>query len=208
MTLPDLARERALWQQGVLRVAGVDEVGRGCLSGPVLAVAAVLPAACEPLPGVRDSKTLGAAQRDRLYCQIKRQVAAFAVGAASVEEIDRLNILNATYLAMQRALRRLGPYDYALIDGRPGPALLLGPHTAIVDGDSLCYSIACASILAKVIRDRLMTRLAARYPGYGWERNAGYGTRAHLQALARLGVTPLHRRSFAPVRRLLPPASS
>jgi ribonuclease HII len=173
------------------------------LSGPVLAAAVLLPAGCEPLAGVNDSKKLSPARREELYSQIKQQAAAFALGAASVEEIERINILHATWLAMRRALRRIGSYDHALIDGKGYQRANLGPHTAIIGGDRHSYAIACASIIAKVARDRLMARLALRYPGYGWERNAGYGTAEHCAALQRLGVTPLHRRGYAPVRQVL-----
>ncbi len=124
-----------------------------------------------------------------------------AVGAASVAEIDRINIYHASHLAMRRALRRIGAYDHVLVDGRRIAGFDdVGPHTAVVDGDALCYAIACASVVAKVTRDRLLARLALRHPGYGWERNAGYSTREHLEALRTLGVTPHHRRSFAPSR--------
>ncbi len=205
---PTLVFEESLWANGQNRVAGVDEVGRGCLSGPVVAAAVILPVHCTPLTGVADSKQLRPARREQLYHAIQAQAIAFAIGAAGVAEIDRLNILNATYLAMQRALARLGPYDHALIDGRDTRHHDLGQHTAIIGGDAQVYSIACASIIAKVVRDRLMARLALRYPGYAWERNAGYGTRAHLEGLQTLGVTPLHRRSFAPVRARLSKTSA
>ncbi len=200
---PSLILEQSHWHNAEALVVGVDEVGRGCLSGPVLAAAVLLPPDCHPLPGVTDSKKLSLAQREKLYIQIKQQALRFCIGIASVAEIDRLNILNATYLAMQRALQRIQPYDHALIDGRDSKKHDLGKHTAVIGGDQRCYSIACASILAKVIRDRLMCRLAQKYPGYGWERNAGYGTQAHLHALDSLGVTPLHRHSFAPVKQRL-----
>ncbi|MFI5273955.1 MAG: ribonuclease HII [Ktedonobacterales bacterium] len=203
LVVPGLHAEEALWERGLLRVAGVDEVGLGCLCGPVVVAAVVVPVHCAMLPGVRDSKTLTAAARGRLYADIRRQALAVKVAGSSVEEVDRLNVLRATHTAMARALSHLGGYDHALIDGRPVRSLDLGPHTAIVDGDATSYAIACASIVAKVVRDRLMRLLARRYPGYGWERNAGYGTREHLDALRSLGVTPLHRRSFAPVRAAL-----
>ncbi|WIG59124.1 MAG: Ribonuclease HII [Ktedonobacterales bacterium] len=201
--VPCLDVEQQLWAAGIVRVAGVDEVGRGCLSGPVVAAAVILPVGCAMLPGVRDSKTLSATQRARLYHAIRAQALAVAVSAAPVSEIDTVNILRATHFAMLRALALVAPYDHALIDGSPVKTVDLGPHTALVDGDATCYAIACASIIAKVVRDRLMRRLALRYPGYGWERNAGYGTAEHLDALRRLGVTPHHRRSFAPVRAIL-----
>ncbi|MCP4695485.1 MAG: ribonuclease HII [Gammaproteobacteria bacterium] len=202
-SIPALDVEQTLWAHGHTRVVGVDEVGRGCLSGPVFAAAVHIPVNCEMIEGVRDSKKLSPAQRERLYIAIKSQGLVFGIGAASVAEIDRINILNASYLAMQRALRRVRPYDHALIDGKDSKKFDLGPHTAIVGGDGSSYVIACASIIAKVTRDRLMRRLAKHYPGYGWERNAGYGTREHLQALEKSGVTPFHRRSYAPVRRIL-----
>lgn len=205
MLVPGLSVEQSLWRRGAPRVAGVDEVGLGCLCGPVVTAAVVVPMDCVMLKGVRDSKTLSAGQRERLYHDIVRQAASIGISAASVAEIDRVNVLRATHAAMRRALLRVAPYDHALIDGRPIKDVNLGPHTAIVDGDATCYAIACASIVAKVVRDRLMQRLAVRYPGYGWERNVGYGTREHLMALRTLGVTPFHRRSFAPVRAILAP---
>ena len=204
--VPDLAAEASLWARGFTRIAGVDEVGLGSLSGPVVAAAVVIPPGCVPLAGVRDSKTLSAEARSRLYHAIRGQALAVGVAAASVAEIERLNVLRATHTAMSRALVRAAPCEHALIDGRPIKTLeWLGPHTAIVDGDASSYAIACASIVAKVVRDRLMRLLALRFPGYGWERNAGYGTPEHLDALRRLGVTTLHRRSFAPVRAVLDP---
>jgi ribonuclease HII len=200
---PSLRAERALWQDGVLRVVGVDEVGMGPVCGPVVAAAVLLPVGCRRIRGVDDSKVLSALQRRRLYDKIRKQALSVGVGAASVKEIDSLNILRASRVAMQRALRKIGPYDHALIDGRPIKHTDLGPHSTIVDGDALCYSIACASIVAKVIRDRLMERLSRRHPGYGWEQNAGYNTRAHQQAIRTLGVTPYHRRSFTFVQMAL-----
>lgn len=194
-----LALEDGFWARGVQRVAGVDEAGRGPLAGPVLAAAVILPPGVR-IEGVDDSKRLRPAVRERLAVEIERVALAFAVGAASAREVDRLNILRATHLAMRRALDRLRvPPDHVIVDGLPVP-LLGEAQTAVVEGDRRVHSIACASILAKVTRDRLMCRLAARYPGYGWERNAGYGTPEHLDALARLGPTPHHRRSFSPVQ--------
>jgi len=203
--VPTLRFERALWRAGATRVAGVDEVGVAPTSGPVVAAAIVMRPGCHRIPGVRDSKTLSAAQRERLACQIRRRASAVGVGAASVAEIDRLNIYHATHLAMRRAIARLGGHDHVLVDGLriAGFESDVGPYTAIVDGDALCYTIACASVVAKVVRDRLMTRLAARHPGYGWERNAGYATREHRAAIRELGVTPFHRRSFASVREAI-----
>jgi ribonuclease HII len=201
--VPTLAREWALWKDGARRVAGVDEVGMACLAGPVVAAALVVRPYCRKIPGVRDSKTLSLQQRERLYEQILGRATAVGVGAASVREINQLNILRASHLAMYRALRRVAPYDHALIDGLPVRDQDLGPCTPIVDGDAYSYSIACASIVAKVTRDRLMNKLAARYPGYGWEHNVGYATRLHRLAIREQGLTPFHRLAYAPVRAYL-----
>ncbi len=182
-------------------VAGVDEAGRGPWAGPVVAAAVVLDAACVPA-GVTDSKQLSRARREALFAAL-RASARIGVGAASVAEIDRLNILAATLVAMGRAVDDLGVAPaHVLIDGNRTPELAC-PATAVVGGDARSLSIAAASIVAKVTRDRIMARLARRYPGFGWERNAGYGTPEHRSALDRLGVTPHHRRSFAPVARRL-----
>jgi len=200
---PDLSLEHSHWTCQRQRIVGVDEVGRGCLAGPVVTAAVLLPTDCQMLPDVTDSKKLTAKQREALYGKIKAQALRFSVGAASVAEIDEINILNATYLAMQRALQRIQPYDHALIDGKDTNKHDLGAYTAVIGGDQRCYSIACASIMAKVIRDRLMQQLATKHPGYAWETNAGYGTKAHLNALDTLGITPWHRRSFAPIKQRL-----
>jgi ribonuclease HII len=154
---------------------------------------------------VRDSKTLSAGQRERLAPLIRRRAVAVGLGAASVREIDTINIYHATHLAMRRAVARLGGHDHVLVDGNriAGFEAAVGPYTAIVDGDAKCYTIACASIVAKVVRDRMMTLLSARYPGYGWERNQGYATLEHRQAIRRLGLTPFHRRSFLALQRTL-----
>jgi len=183
----------------------VDECGVACLGGPVVAAACIIPFNARRIPGVRDSKMLTREQRERLFERILRQAIGIGLGAASVAEIERLNILNATRLAMQRALRRVGPYDHALIDGPNIRTHDMGPHTCIIDGDALCYAISCASVIGKVTRDRLMVRLAARYPGYGWEHNAGYPTPDHRRALHQLGATPHHRRTFGTVRLILFP---
>jgi len=203
--VPTLRRERALWRAGVARVAGVDEVGVAPACGPVVAAAVIVRPNTHRIAGVRDSKTLSAAQREALAPEVRRRALAVGVGAASVAEIDRLNIYHATHLAMRRALLRLGGHDHVLVDGMAiaGFEADVGPYDAIVDGDAHVYSIACASIVAKVVRDRLMARLAARYPGYGWEHNAGYATAEHRAAMAELGVTPFHRRSFITTRRAL-----
>jgi len=181
-------------------VAGVDEVGRGPLAGPVVACAVVMPPDARAIAGVDDSKRLTAAERERLERLIRRRALAVAVGAASAREIDRLNIYHATVLAMRRALARLERLlgvvpHHVLLDGKPIRTLGV-EHTAVVGGDAKVHAIACASIVAKVTRDRLMTALARRRPGYAWERNAGYATVAHRAGLAALGMTPHHRRSF------------
>lgn len=197
-----LAFEEEFWSLGRRHVAGVDEAGRGPLAGPVLAAAVVL-APGTFIEGVDDSKRVPAPAREALAVEIVRHAVACAIGAASPREVDRLNILRATHLAMRRAVDRLAvPIDHVIVDGLPVPAL--GPdQTAVVEGDRRVHSVACASILAKVTRDRLMRRLSRRYPGYGWDRNAGYGTPEHRAALERLGPTPHHRRTFAPVQFVL-----
>ena len=183
-------------------IAGVDEVGRGPLAGPVVACAVVMPPDLRAIPGVDDSKKLTAEARTRLAVKIRQRAVSIGIGAASVREIDRVNIYQATVLAMRRALSRLAVApNHVLIDGKPFRTLEI-PHTAIVGGDDVCYSIACASIIAKVTRDRVMHALAVRYPNYRWERNVGYSTLAHVQGLAQYGATPHHRRSFMPVGQL------
>jgi len=181
-------------------LAGVDEVGRGPLAGPVFACALVMPAGVRAIAGVADSKKLDAATRVALAARIRATAVCIGVGAASVREVDRMNVLQATVRAMQRALthceRQLGCVpDHVLVDGNPLRWLGV-PHTAVVKGDATCYSVACASIIAKVLRDGLMHRLATRYDGYAWERNVGYGTLAHREAIRARGLTPHHRRSF------------
>ena len=181
---------------GTRLVAGIDEVGRGPLAGPVVAAAVVL---LEPLDGLADSKLLRAEQREALAAAL-RPVARIGIGAASVAEIDRLNILWASMLAMRRAVLRLGCLpDLALVDGDRVPDLPC-PAEAIVDGDRDVPAISAASIIAKVTRDRLMRRLAGRYPGYGWDTNVGYPTPAHVDGLRRIGPTCHHRRTFRPVQ--------
>ena len=161
-----------------------------------------MPPSARRIPGVRDSKMLSRAQRERLYPLILRRALAIGIGAASVAEIDRLNIYHATTLAMRRAVCRIRERDHVLIDGLRirDFELHVGNYTAMVDGDARCYSIAAASVVAKVVRDRLMDRLAGRYPHYGWEHNAGYSTPAHRLGISEHGVTPFHRQSFARVR--------
>ena len=183
-------------------IAGVDEVGRGPLAGPVVACAVVMPPDTRAIRGVDDSKKLTAAEREKLAGCIMKRALCVAVGAASVREIDRINIYHAAVLAMRRALRRLKVTpDHVLVDGNRIRSLGV-EHTAVVGGDGCCHSIACASIVAKVTRDRLMRALARRHPYYRWETNAGYGTPEHHAGLASHGLTPHHRRSFAPVVQL------
>lgn len=183
--------------------AGIDEVGRGCLAGPVVAVAVILPPDFD-LPGLTDSKQLSRRCREVFDEEIRRQALAVGVGSASVEEIDRLNILQATFLAMNRAVEVLALRpDYLLIDGNRFRTEGDIPYETIVRGDGTVASIAAASIVAKVYRDRLMSRLGEAYPQYHWGQNAGYGTAAHRAAILTHGITPYHRRSFAPCRRSL-----
>ena len=198
--LPDDRFESAARARGLACVAGVDEAGRGPLCGPVVAAAVILDPARLP-EGLNDSKKLTARARARLH-EAVLATAQVGVGLASVEEIDALNILRASHLAMERAVAGLKA-DHALIDGNLIPRGLGCAATAIVKGDAKCLSIAAASIVAKVTRDRIMVDLAQQHPGYGWEANAGYPTKAHLEALQNLGVTPWHRRSFKPVHNIL-----
>jgi ribonuclease HII len=195
----NFSRERALRVRGIFLVAGVDEAGRGPLAGPVVAAAVILPSDLAGA-GFDDSKKLSAARREQLFAFLTSHAEVlWATGEASVEEIDRLNILRATHLAMVRAIAAL-PREpgHALVDGRPVRGLPV-PHTAVVGGDGLSVSIAAASIMAKVTRDRLMMELDADYPQYGFARHKGYGVPGHLEALRRHGPSPAHRRSFAPV---------
>jgi ribonuclease HII len=199
---PDYRFEDEAHARGALSVAGVDEVGRGPLAGPVFAAAVILRAGRIP-GGLADSKTLSAARRMALAEAIHAE-AHVSIAEATVEEIDRLNILRASHLAMARAIAGLAlTPDHALIDGNLIPRDLPCRAEAVVKGDARCLSIAAASIVAKVARDRHMVDLAQQFPGYGWERNAGYPTAAHRAALLNLGVTPHHRRSFAPVHKIL-----
>lgn len=194
--------ETALHEQGYRRVAGLDEAGRGCLFGPVCAAAVIFPAAGPRVKGLADSKTLDARQRERLAGAIRAAASAWAVAWASAAEIDMMNIREASRLAMKRAVEALDPPpDYLLVD-----ALTVGlplPQQALIKGDARVEAIAAASILAKTARDARLRELDAEYPGYGLARHKGYGTAEHLRALDRLGPTPLHRRSFAPVRERL-----
>lgn len=183
-------------------IAGVDEVGRGPLAGPVVTAAVILDPA-RPIEGLADSKALTERKRERLAELIKERALAWALGRAEVEEIDHLNILHATMLAMQRAVAALDPAPHhALVDGNRCPALPCSCEF-VIKGDSKVEAISAASILAKVTRDREMVELDQRYPGYGLGKHKGYPSKAHVEALERLGVTPIHRRSFGPVSRLV-----
>ena len=184
-------------------VAGVDEAGRAPLCGPVTAAAVILDPNNIP-EGIDDSKKIPKKKREALAEAIKASAIAYQICEANLEEIEQLNILHASMLAMRRCVERLSPAPiHALIDGNRLPLELPCPATPIIKGDSKSLSIAAASILAKTSRDQLMQKLAEQYPGYGWERNAGYPTKEHMAALDRLGVTPHHRKSFAPVRAVI-----
>jgi ribonuclease HII len=184
---------------------GVDEVGMAALAGPVVAGAVLVLPGCRIIRAVRDSKVLTRAQREALVPVIRDRVARVGVGAASIAEIKRLNIYHASHLAMKRALRQIGEFDHVIVDGKRilDPTFAPGRHSELVKGDARSFAIAAASIVAKVTRDKLMTKLAARYPGYGWEHNCGYPTIDHRIALRERGVTPFHRHDFGTVRILL-----
>lgn len=187
--------ENQIYAEGYVTLCGVDEAGRGPLAGPVCAAAVTLPRGLE-LPGLDDSKRLTERQREALYDQIVEEARSFGIAFATVEEIERLNILGATYLAMNRAIEALDPPpELALIDGNRSAGIDV-PNRCIVKGDGRCADIAAASILAKVTRDRYMTELAQQYPEYGFERHKGYGTKAHYAALRTYGPCPIHRPSF------------
>lgn len=194
--------ERKLRAEGFTHIAGVDEAGCGPLAGPIVAAAAVLPAGCR-LPGLADSKLLSAADRERLFELIERKATAVGIGIADVQTVDRLNVYRAARYAMGLAVGKLDPpAEMLLVDGR-GLASSSLPQQTVVGGDRICGSIAAASILAKVVRDRLMVELDERYPGYGFAQHKGYGTREHRARLSELGPCPEHRLSFAPVREIL-----
>ena len=187
--------ESSLRAEGYDRICGVDEAGRGPLAGPVCAAAVILPPDVE-LPGLNDSKKRSEKKRELLFPMIQEQAVAWSVAFASVEEIEELNILRATFLAMNRAIAGLNVKpDLALIDGNQNREIAM-PSRTVVHGDARCACIAAASILAKVSRDRLMKELAVRYPQYGFEKHKGYGTKAHYAALREYGPCPIHRRSF------------
>ncbi len=200
---PTLEYEEALWKQGFFAVAGIDEAGRGCWAGPVMAGAVILPAEsriAERLQGVRDSKLMTAAERDEMYEAVTRESAAWAVGKADNMEIDRIGILNATKNAMKRAIAGLEMKpDHLLIDFVRLHDVTT-PQIGLKHGDMLCLSIACASIIAKVTRDRWMqAEASALYPQYSFEKHKGYGTAQHMEALRRYGPCPIHRMSFRPL---------
>jgi ribonuclease HII len=199
--------ERVLWTRGMTRIAGVDEAGRGPLAGPVLAAAAILPpkwaeSGLPPeLEGLNDSKQLTAAQREKYFAFLTGcPEVQFAIAQVGAGQIDAINILRATHRAMNSALAQLQPApEHALVDGRPVKSMPV-PHTAIVQGDARSYSIAAASVLAKVTRDRLMLEFDRQWPKYGFAGHKGYGTAQHLAAIAAHGPCPIHRRSFAPLK--------
>ena len=200
---PTLDYEEALWKQGFFAVAGIDEAGRGCLAGPVMAGAVILPAEsgiAERLRGVRDSKLMTPAERDEMYDAVIREAAAWGAGEADNREIDRIGILNATKNAMKRAIGNLEmQQDHLLIDFVRLHDVTT-PQIGLKHGDMLCLSIACASVIAKVTRDRWMQSEAARlYPQYGFETHKGYGTLEHMEALRRYGPCPIHRMTFRPL---------
>ncbi len=202
MTAPDFSLEEAALARGMARVAGVDEVGRGPLAGPVTAAAVVLDPSRIP-EGLNDSKKLTAKRREALAEEILR-VADVCIAHASVQEIDEHNILRASHIAMERAVAGLSTApEHLLIDGNLIPSGLKGQAEAVVKGDARSLSIAAASIVAKTARDLIMMDLAQQFPGYGWETNAGYPSKKHREALMDLGVTPHHRRSFKPVHNIL-----
>ncbi|MDE4097973.1 ribonuclease HII [Phaeobacter gallaeciensis] len=202
MDQPDYSLEDAARARGSLIIAGVDEVGRGPLAGPVTAAAVILTPECIP-EGLNDSKKLSPKKRQAVEQAIFDN-GVVAIAHATVEEIDSLNILRASHLAMERAVAALDPQpDYLLIDGNMIPNGLQIPAEAVVKGDGKSLSIAAASIVAKEARDRIMVDLAQQFPGYGWEKNAGYPSKQHRTALEELGVTPHHRRSFKPVHKIL-----
>ncbi|WP_460273077.1 ribonuclease HII [Celeribacter sp. ULVN23_4] len=201
-TIPDYSFEEAATRRGYARIVGVDEVGRGPLAGPVVAAAVWLDPEAIPM-GLNDSKALTAKRREALYDEIFAK-ADVSIASCSVEEIDEINILQASLRAMERAVAGLKlKADYVLVDGNKVPPAFGLDAEAIVKGDARSVSISAASIVAKIWRDRLMVDLAQQYPGYGWEKNAGYGTKIHMEGLRDLGVTPHHRRSFKPVHNIL-----
>ena len=206
--MPDFSLEVGLNESGL--IFGTDEVGRGPLCGPVMAAAVAWPDLCMPehlQHQINDSKKLSSKKRQELYQEILNSNAIIGVGSASVEEIDSINILQASFLAMRRALQQVESNGFkiaaVLVDGNRSPKDWLWTHKTVVKGDSLSLSIASASIVAKVLRDNLMADWANAYPEYGWDKNAGYGTAEHLSAIQKYGITPLHRKSFAPINKMI-----
>lgn len=194
--MPDYAWEQAAQRKGFSRICGVDEAGRGPLAGPVCAAAVILPADCR-IEGLDDSKKLSEKRRESLFQQIKEAAVAYGIAFADVEEIERYNILEATFLAMDRAVAQLSPAaDFALIDGNRSPKGLPVPCQTVIKGDALSCSIAAASVLAKVTRDRYMLEMDEKYPAYGFAGHKGYGTKAHRDAIQAYGPCPIHRLSF------------
>lgn len=194
--MPDYAWEQAAQRKGFSRICGVDEAGRGPLAGPVCAAAVILPVDCR-IEGLDDSKKLSEKRRESLFQQIKEAAVAYGIAFADVEEIERYNILEATFLAMNRAVAQLSPAaDFALIDGNRSPKGLPVPCQTVIKGDALSCSIAAASVLAKVTRDRYMLEMDEKYPAYGFAGHKGYGTRAHRDAIQAYGPCPIHRLSF------------
>jgi ribonuclease HII len=202
---PSFKEEKKMMAEGYRFVAGVDEVGRGCLAGPVMASAVILPYPCRQswLKEVRDSKMLTIQKREYLHCHIEEIAIAIGVGVISHEVIDDLGIAVATRLAMKQAVEKiLPPVDSLLIDYFKLPEMVL-PQKGVLHGDGLSYSIACASIIAKVVRDRFMLELDSKYPGYGFHRHKGYGTKDHFEAIQKLGLSPIHRHLFCHTSSLL-----
>jgi ribonuclease HII len=206
-TLPTFKHEIQYWQQKIKLIAGIDEVGMGALAGPVCAAAVIFTDKIKNItdkPVIRDSKTLSAAQREKATTWIHSNALAWAVGEANVDEIDKLNIRQASHLAMRRAVSTLKELpDLLLIDGTPVQLHDKIPAINIIGGDKECYSIAAASILAKVYRDNIMIELDNKFSGYGWFSNKGYGSQVHMTALNNLGANKHHRRSYAPVARVI-----
>ena len=203
--IPSLEEERLLIGQGYRLIAGVDEAGRGALAGPVVAAAVILPAEIKTdwAEQVRDSKMLTASVREFLSRGIQETALSVGIGAVSHEDIDDMGIARASRLAMKIAIERLFPEpQYVLVDYFNLPEVAL-PQKGLVDGDAICFSIACASIIAKVARDNMMRDFDVSYHGYGFARHKGYGTREHQTCLSKLGVSPIHRRSFRPVREIM-----
>jgi ribonuclease HII len=207
MIYPDTKLEEKLFKDGYDLVVGIDEVGRGPLAGPVAAGAVAFTKDCEVVEGVRDSKTLSGKQRDELYGKIKESVKGYGIGMVSEKEIDEIGIQQAVLKAMTLALENVekmmgSKAQYLLIDGRNVELIGEYPTMKLSKGDLYHYSISCASILAKVERDNLMIEYAKKYPEYGFERNMGYGTREHIEAIKRFGITEIHRKSFSPINKL------